>query len=89
MVLFGAAKPAAEYLLKERDRRAEKAKAQADSQVVEVAIEIDGAALTIRGKDITNMMKQVEEFKAAHPQVAAKVTPKSTVKVKGKVGSRK
>jgi len=80
-VLFGLATPIANYLLKERDRRAEKEKTQTPSQPITATIVVDGASITVETTDMASAVKLADRFRATHPQVAAKVTSQSKVKV--------
>jgi len=55
---------------------------------VKISIEIDGARLAVEAVDLaraTTALTLAQQFHTAHPKEAAKVNPKSQVKVQGRV----
>jgi hypothetical protein len=55
---------------------------------VKISIEIDGARLAVEATDLTRAataLTLAQQFHTAHPKEAAKVNPKSQVKVQGRV----
>ncbi len=79
VALCGLVTPIITYLLREHDTRA--ANEPAASQPVKVSMVVDGATLNIEAPDAATAAELAKEFQAAHPQVAARVTLHSNVKV--------
>ncbi|HEX2909782.1 MAG TPA: hypothetical protein VH186_03170 [Chloroflexia bacterium] len=85
MALFGAAAPAAKYLLNEQQRRAAREKApqaeQENDRPVTLIMELDGASIKLEAEDVESAEKIYEKFHAAHPEVASGVTAESKLKL--------
>jgi hypothetical protein len=58
---------------------------------IKITAEIDGAPISIEVADLESAestLKLVQRFQIQHPTVAAKITPQSTIKIKGRVPKR-
>src|SRR5260221_8981025 len=86
VTIFNAVLPLIKHLRHAHEHQVGKDESQAHP--VKIAVEIDGAPLTVEASDVTEAdatLALAQRFLTAHPKEAAHVTPKSRVKVQGRV----
>ncbi len=84
--LLTAATPLIQALLSKSEEESGQERSQA--QVVKITLEVDGAPVTIESNDLDDVAKMVDKLRATHPQVAASMTPESSVKIKASARTR-
>jgi hypothetical protein len=83
--LLKTIEPMIESIFKERDKKAPADKTQSQ---VKVAIEINGASISIEAPDVESaerLARLADKFRSDHPTAAEKITPHSAVKITGRV----
>lgn len=83
--LLKSVQPVIEYLFKAHEKKVPPSNTQGQ---VKVAVEIDGAAVSVEAPDVASAERLIHlanTFRTAHPAVAANITPYSKVKVRGRV----
>lgn len=86
--LLKSVQPVIEYLFKEREMQASPDNTQG---YVKVAVEIDGASVSVEAPDVASsesLINLANQFRTAHPTVAENIKLQSKVKVKGRVPKR-
>lgn len=89
ITIFGGVIPIVKHVLKANEQRTRKE--QTPSQPIKIAASIDGAPIFVEASDLEQAeaaLLLVRRFQSQHPTIAAKVTSKSKVKVKGNVPKR-
>ena len=84
--IFGTIIPIAKHVLKREQKRA--ANDQTQKLPIKIAVEIDGAPISIEAPDLEaaeGAMKLAKRFQVSHPTIAERVTPHSNVKIKGSI----
>ncbi len=85
IVLFGVAKPIAECLKERLNPSNTPEPMQIPAQSSKITIAVDGAQITVEAPDAVTAAELAQQFQHAHPAIAAKVTPQSTITVTGHV----
>lgn len=86
ITVFGAVLPALKKMLHAHEQRV--GKEESTSNPIKISFVIDGVPLSIEAPDVTQAeaaLKLAQQFRAAHPTVAPKVTTKSKIAVEGRV----
>ena len=87
--ILSAAVSVVQHLRKAYEKRVGKGMLQ--QAPIKITAEIDGAPITIEVPDLDSAestLNLARRFQIQHPAVAAKVTPQSTIKIKGRVPKR-
>lgn len=87
--ILSAAVSVGQYLRKAYEKRVGKDALQ--QAPIIITAEVDGAPISIEVPDLESAegaLNLVRRFQAQHPAAAAKVTPQSTLKIKGRVPKR-
>lgn len=86
ITIFGAVLPAIKKMLHAHEQRA--GKEESTSNPIKISLVIDGAPLSIEAPDVAQAeaaLKLAQQFHAAHPTIASKVTTKSKIALEGRV----
>lgn len=89
ITIFGGVIPVIKHVFEANEQRV--LKEQIPSQSIKIATTIDGASISVEAPDLEKAeaaLLLARRFQSQHPTVAAKVTTKSKIKVKGNVPKR-
>ncbi len=89
ITLFGGINPILKHVFRANEQRARKE--QSTSQPIKITTSIDGTPISVEAPDLEHAeaaLLLARRFQSQHPAVAANVTTKSKVKVKGKIPKR-